>query len=106
MPLARAAAVLSNGLSPISSSTTSLPDAFSERAIARTVKAVSTDSERAKLLRRADTGAPIRPRGRLIELGRARYVSRERDLRAGARGSQIAPCICDTSAIPGGRRAA
>ena len=55
MPPARAAAVLSNGLSPISSSTTSLPAAFSDLAMASTVKAVSTDSERAKLLSCADT---------------------------------------------------
>ena len=53
--LARAAAVLSNGLSPISSSTTSLPASFSERAMASTVNAVSTDSERAKRLSCADT---------------------------------------------------
>src|SRR5262245_36572649 len=59
MPPSRAAAVLSNGLSPISSSTTSLPEAFSDRAIASTVNAVSTDSERAKLLNCADTNTPF-----------------------------------------------
>src|SRR5262252_9684219 len=58
MPPARAAAVLSNGLSPISSSTTSLPAALSVLAMPSTVNAVSTIRERAKSLNCADTRGP------------------------------------------------
>src|SRR5688572_23878800 len=92
MPPARAAAVLSNGLSPISSSMTSLPDAFSERAIASTVKAVSTDSERAKLLRRADT---VHLYGRAVDGARPRaftFLESETFARA-PRARSIAPCV-------------
>src|SRR5258708_38022971 len=55
-PAALADAVLSNGLSPISSSTTSLPRLFSERATASTVNAVSTLRFLAKVLRVTATG--------------------------------------------------
>src|SRR5258708_34414718 len=50
-PAALADAVLSTGLSPISSSTTSLPRLLSERATASTVNAVSTLRFLAKVLR-------------------------------------------------------
>src|SRR5919112_6333790 len=52
-PASLACGVLGNGLSPISSSTTSLPRAFSRRAIARTVKAVSACRPEASALSRA-----------------------------------------------------
>src|SRR3954452_9620961 len=52
MPAALACGVLGNGLSPISSSTTSLPCAFNARAAARTVKAVSAVRLFARALRR------------------------------------------------------
>src|SRR5690554_3044347 len=65
MPPARAPAVLSNGLSPISSSTTSLPRAFSALAMPSTVNAVSTVSERANSLKFTATShllsRPARP---------------------------------------------
>src|SRR5580765_3831829 len=56
-PAALAEAVLSKGLSPISSSTTSFPWPFSVRATASTVKAVSTFKFLAKLLRVTGTEA-------------------------------------------------
>src|SRR5580700_12311885 len=49
-PAVLADAVLSKGLSPISSSTTSLPAVFNDLATASTVKAVSTDKDRANWL--------------------------------------------------------
>src|SRR5688572_4769564 len=55
-PAAFAEAVLSNGLSPISSSTTSFPLAFRALATARTVKAVSTLRFLANSLSVTDTG--------------------------------------------------
>src|SRR6188508_1331349 len=55
-PAALAEAVLSNGLSPISSSTTSFPLAFKALATARTVKAVSTFRFFANSLSVTDTG--------------------------------------------------
>ena len=83
MPPARAAAVLSNGLSPISSSTTSLPAAFSDLAMASTVNAVSTDSERAKLLSCADTMHLKSIRAVGGGLGRGVVKLYERGVRAG-----------------------
>src|SRR5690606_23412819 len=62
MPPARAFAVLSNGLSPISSSTTSLPWAFKAFAMPSTVNAVSTVSERANSLSCTATSHLLRGR--------------------------------------------
>src|SRR3970282_1481912 len=101
MPPARAAAVLSNGLSPISSSMTSLPPALSALATPSTVKAVSTVKERANSLsctailsrrselrsrflafeKRRRSRAKLAPTGRIALLesaGRLRGVRRNR----------------------------
>src|SRR5437870_1103137 len=53
LPASMALAVLGKGLSPICSSTTSLPAALSRLATARTSKAVSADRPRAKVLSEA-----------------------------------------------------
>src|SRR5436305_2072484 len=66
-PAARAFGGVGKGLSPISSSTTSLPRAFSARAIASTVKAVSALRSRARALRRG--------------MGASRFSSRRRSRR-------------------------
>src|SRR5690606_29729794 len=91
MPKAFALDVLSNGLSPISSSTISLPRAFSALATPSTVNAVSTVSDRANSLSctatsfsfasaiEADLGADQRfDVGRHVELGQRRAARRAR----------------------------
>src|SRR4051794_29276454 len=100
MPAALACGVLGNGLSPISSSTTSLPRAFSARAKASTVKAVSAVRFRARALRRgmgvsgsvgpgragrARSGGPTGLMDGTQRLGRQRDLLLRRDqLRQGA----------------------
>src|SRR5262249_1883937 len=83
MPTALACGVLGNGLSPISSSTTSLPSAFRFRASPSTVNAVSTARFSASVLNRtmAERSGTRDQEGRGEEsrsAGRCRYTAPSR----------------------------